>query len=152
MPKKYSFSLENVLNHRINVAQERERVFALAMQSLISERKKLRDIKAEIDKEFRELSLVETGSFSSDDFIGYRKYIEHLENLKFQQEEKITQAHAVVEAEREKLIEATKNKKVLERLKEKGMKRYLADINRLEQIELDEIAVLKYERIGDNLK
>jgi len=149
MPKKYYFSLQNVLNHRINIEEEREREFALAMQVLLSERKKLEDIENKITKEFHELSMVETGSFSSKDFMDYKKYIESLENKKIQQHKIICKVESGVEREREKLIEATKNRKVLDRLKEKGMKKYLLDINRLEQNELDEIAVLKYARIGE---
>ena len=152
MPKKYRFSLQNVLNHRINLEEERERIFALAMQSLMSEQKKLEDIEDKIIKEIHELSVVETRSFSSQDFMEYDKYIFFLENKKIEQHKKICEAKSVVELEREKLIDATKNRKVLERLKEKGMKRYLLDIDRLEQIELDEIAVLKYARIGEIAK
>lgn len=152
MPKKYHFSLQNVLNHRINLEEEREREFALAIQSLISEQKKLEEIEHKITKEIHELSVVETGVFSSQDFMDYEKYIVFLENKKIEQQKKICEAKSVVELEREKLINATKNRKVLERLKEKGMKRYLFDINRLEQIELDEIAVLKYARIGEIAK
>ncbi len=152
MLKKYRFSLQNVLNHRINLEEERERIFALAMQSLMSEQKKLEYIEAKITKEIHELSVVETRSFSSQDFIDYEKYIVFLENKKTEQQKKICEAKSVVELEREKLIDATKNRKVLERLKEKGMKKYLLDVNRLEQIELDEIAVLKYARIGEIAK
>ncbi|MCD6460353.1 flagellar FliJ family protein [bacterium] len=59
---------------------------------------------------------------------------------------KIKNAHTVLKEKRNDLIKATQDRKVLERLKSIGQENYLKEMDRLEQIFLDEAAIIRHSK------
>lgn len=74
-------------------------------------------------------------------------YKEKLEEEIQRQDELIDTISLKFEEARLELIEAQKNRKVMEKLKEKDMEEYIADLRYVEQKELDEMAILKYTQL-----
>ncbi len=74
-------------------------------------------------------------------------YKEKLEEEIQRQDKLIDTISLKFEEARLELIEAQKNRKVMEKLKEKDMEEYIADLRYVEQKELDEMAILKYTQL-----
>lgn len=143
--KKYSFSLENVLKHRQIIEDQSKREFALALKTLQECETNLAATEAKIKLKADELASIEKDRvFSSSLFMEYQNYIQRLQWEKRNQERRIINARQEVEQKRAVLIEASRNKKVLLRLKEIDIKKYNMLMNRLEQNFIDETAVMSY--------
>ena len=54
-----------------------------------------------------------------------------------------------LEVLRQELLEAQKDRKIMENLKERDYNSYKEELMRIEQKELDEVAVLRYDTVGD---
>lgn len=72
-------------------------------------------------------------------------YIQKIEDKIQEQDGLIQETNEKLEDARLELVEAQKNRKIMEKLKEKDIDAYRHNINSAEQRELDEIAVLKYQ-------
>lgn len=75
-------------------------------------------------------------------------YKEEIEEKISKQDELIDKTNIKLEEVRRELIEAQKERKIMEKLKEKDMDNYINNMKHLEQKELDEIAVLKYAQLN----
>lgn len=73
-------------------------------------------------------------------------YMQKIEEEIELQNELIKRLTAKIETTRLELIEAQKHRKMLEKLKEKDYEKYKEMIKSLEQKELDELAVLKFNK------
>ena len=75
-------------------------------------------------------------------------YKEEIEEKISKQDELIDKTNIKLEEVRRELIEAQKERKIMEKLKEKDMDNYINNMKHIEQKELDEIAVLKYAQLN----
>ena len=75
-------------------------------------------------------------------------YKEEIEEKISKQDELIDKTKIKLEEVRRELIEAQKERKIMEKLKEKDMDNYINNMKHIEQKELDEIAVLKYAQLN----
>jgi len=145
MAKKYSFAMENVLNHRQIIEDQCKRDFALSLKVLQECEMNLSKIEEIMRFKTAEMSTFGNNKvFSSMFFIEFQNYMRRLQREKKNQERKILNAKIDVDQKREKLIEATRNKKVILRLKEIDIKKYTAMMNKLEQNFIDEVAIMNY--------
>ena len=85
----------------------------------------------------------EEGTTISDVFL-YLPFIEQLSKDIEKQKKNVLELENDVEQKRLDLVEATKKKKTLEKLKEKGLKAYKEEITKNEQEFLNEVAVNRY--------
>jgi flagellar FliJ protein len=75
--------------------------------------------------------------------------VTYIENIRLKEKERkniIHQAEEKVEKKRQELMEAVKNRKVMENLKDKHAEEYRKNLNELEQKISDEMSVLKFGR------
>jgi len=63
-----------------------------------------------------------------------------------EQRELVAKAKIDFDKKQKELLEATKKKKVLEKVKEKDWKRFMAALERKERIMIDEMGIRKYQR------
>lgn len=146
MSSKKGFELHQVLNYRTDLERLRKQEFAAARQDLDQASDKLeqqRNEAAALARDFAErngqLNSVVELQLYADFFTRKREEIK-------QQQERVTALDRILEDRRDDLVQATKDKKVLEALKEKKMLAFRQEMQRKERDFLDETAVQKKGR------
>ena len=122
--KKFKFSLEALLNHRIRKEQELQKEVSLCEYEVINEKSILLQIKHDITKTYDELNYKQTNRIEISEHIRYINFISRLNNSILIQEDKITKVENKFILKREELIEAVKKRKVVDNLKEKKLLAY----------------------------
>jgi flagellar FliJ protein len=137
--KRFTFSLETLLRVRRQREELARRDFALALGERTRQEAVLSGIDEEAARARTGLSELVTGRFRLQKVLLYYRYLSGLKLERERGEEKLAELTRVTEEEREKLVQASREKKVVELLREKHYKRYLREADRLEQRELDDV-------------
>lgn len=146
--KRFIYGLETVLKVRnIRESKEKEK-FNISQKEYHDEKLKEQKIEDDKRRQANELkSLVAEGTIA--DFSKVLTRRENLNILKDQldmQIEKVVEASQKLERQREKLLSAMKDRKIIERDKDNKHKQYTELMKKLEIGFLDEIATLKFGR------
>jgi|APCry1669188910_1035180.scaffolds.fasta_scaffold00855_15 flagellar FliJ protein len=139
--KKFKFSLEALLNHRIRKEQELQKEVSLCEYEVINEKSILLQIKHDITKTYDELNYKQTNRMEISEHIRYINFISRLNNSILIQEDKITKVENKFILKREELIEAVKKRKVVDNLKEKKLLAYKDEQQKEEQNFMDEVGI-----------
>lgn len=142
----FKFKLQSVLEYRLNIEEKILNEFS-DLKRILEEKKAV--LKALIDERHRlmdELRNMQRRVMRADDLAALVGYVENLRLKEKEQNNIIDQASEKVEAKRKELMEAVKNKKVMENLRDKHEEEYRKNMNELEQKNSDEMSVLKYGR------
>ena len=137
------FELEQVLSYRSEVEKARKMEFVSAKLECEHANDVLKQHKSHVDelsKEFcsrqKELNNIEEMRRYADFFARKKEDIKN-------QSERINQLNGILNERRDVLIDATRDKKVLESLKEKKAREFKQEMAQKEQAFLDEIAIQK---------
>jgi flagellar FliJ protein len=140
----FKFKLQVPLNYRKRLEEQERIAFAKAMNEVNAEEDKLIELK----KKYMELGKEYTNFCEgTPDIESIRLFGPYIKRLKFeerQQVNRIEDKKNAVEKRREILVTAMKNRKVLERLKEKKHSDYLVKERLREQKSVDEISSTRY--------
>jgi flagellar FliJ protein len=139
--KKFKFSLEALLNHRIRKEQELQKEVSLCEYEVINEKSILLQIKHDITKTYDELNYKQTNRMEISEHIRYINFINRLNNSILIQEDKITKVENKFILKREELIEAVKKRKVVDNLKEKKLLAYKDEQQKEEQNFMNEVGI-----------
>lgn len=138
---KYKFKLQKLLEIREEKEEENKRLFKNEINALRVEKEKLTKITDDIKK---------YSGIQKDEDLIYQKikrnYLTALEIGKKEGERLVKIKEKEVEFRRLDLIESTKEKKTVEKLKEKDIERFVSEINRVEKNNNDEFALYGYLR------
>ncbi len=140
----YKFSLKAVLNHRRFIEEKLQKELGQLEAILGNERKRLSDLiraRREISKELQEK---QREIITISETLLHVRFIEQLLRREDLLKKKILNAEKEVEQKREDLIEAMKNRKVLEKLKEKGWETYKHNMMKKEQEFMNEMAAVRF--------
>jgi len=147
MPKRFVFRLQAVLNHRQRIEEIKRRGFIQANLRRLQEKKRLDYFYRAKDLGLESLHRLERpGVIDLDQVRFYYDYQFGLGCNIERQSRRLKEAAEAVERAKQELIQASKDKKVLENLKEKHFHEYLLDLDRQEQKFLDDIATGRYAR------
>ena len=137
---RYKFSLDNVLNWRQSEEDEAKRSF-LVYQDAQREQKEILESIVSASEEMKKstLNLVDINSLRQQ-----YEYKNHLENEIVKQQQTVNQYMNETEKMKEVFVGAQKERKIMERLKEKHYEHYLSEIKYEEQKELDEMGTLRF--------
>ena len=137
------FELEQVLKYRVDVERMRSQDFAVAKRDfehasdrLILQETQMEKIANEFCQRHGELGCIEELRMYANFFSRKREEIKD-------QKERIELLGHVMNDRRETLLNATKDKKVLESLKDKKAKEFRQTMNQKEQAFMDEISIQK---------
>ena len=144
--KKYRFNLEPVLNHRRLVEETLQKDLAILKISLIDENEKLLTYEESRVKLLGELQQIQKEGTTTSDILLYLPFIEQVSKDIERQKKKVLELEKKVEQNLKELLEATKNKKALQKLKEKAFKTYNQKLIKNEQEFLNEVAVSQFNR------
>ena len=138
-----NFELEQVLKYRLEVERLRKQEFATAKQSfehahdeLKQEETLTEDLSQEFSHRHSDLENIDEMRMYADFFARKR---EEIKNRRVQ----VEQLGQVMNERRENLLDATKDKKVLESLKEKRTQEFKQAMDQKEQAFIDEISIQK---------
>lgn len=151
--KKFKFTLEKVLMQRQIIQDTAQRSFSEAEALLNAEISALNAL-----TEAREQSVVQRRTLidTTQDWMSTVEQINQFiagQDLRIKKQHlRIKDAENLVESRREILRQAVSEVKIIERLEEKQKKAYLAEVAKVEQAEIDELAVLRFSRNENRVK
>jgi flagellar protein FliJ len=146
--KKFKYDLTAVLKVREIREKKEQEKFAEKNRAFLEE--KLREEKIAAEKKGKEEEL--RGVFRTGPISNFQKVLQrraHLDVLKddlAEQVEKVMEASKLLEEQRAKLIEAVKDKKIMEKHKERKLDEYNKLMQGLETKFMDEIATQRFKR------
>lgn len=135
---KFSFRLQSVLNIKTQQEDNLKNELGKAIQRLEIEKLKLARLESELEDlvaEFNEKAKKAT----VHKLIEFNEYLSHLTSKIKLQKENVNCAAMNVDKVREELVKAVKERKILDKFKERKKDEYLQDLKRLEQKTNDEI-------------
>ena len=142
----YRFNLEPVLNHRRLVEETLQKDLAISKISLIDETERLITYEKNRDQLLEELQQIQKEGTTTSDILLYLPFIEQVSKDIERQKKRVLELEKQVEQNLKDLLEATKNKKALQKLKEKAFKTYNQKLIKNEQDFLNEVAVSQFNR------
>ena len=150
--KQFEFRLQKVME-TTNTRQElQKRELALALTDLSSKEDFLEKMLLKLESQIDQFSgRKKERSMTAAEMLNFSAYTEKMVSEVRQQEVLIVQVTEMVRQQREKLLEISKDKKVLERLKERKYEEYRKKLRKMEQKFMDEISVrnLRDDKAGD---
>ncbi len=144
--KKYRFKLEPVLNHRRLIEETLQKDLAILKISLIYENERLITYEESRIQLLEELQQIQKKGTTISDILLYLPFIEQVSKDIVRQKKRVLELEIKVEHNRKDLLEATKKKKALQKLKEKAFKTYNQKLIKNEQDFLNEVAVSQFNR------
>jgi len=136
--KSYKFKMDKVLEYRENVEKVKVEDFAKITHKLRREEEHLKDLQE---------TLEEKKKVKQEDLYGMKMGFLYREKLKAEvdrQVSKVKEISVKAEAAQHVLIEARKDRKIMEMLKEKDREKYRLDLLNTEQKELDDLSVMRF--------
>jgi flagellar FliJ protein len=144
--KKFSFALQPVLDHRQRIEDEKKQVVAARMRACD-------EAKAELDRlnaEFREeSSLLRTQHkrFDAESLRAHYAHLHFLDRVINAQIRVLAERRAALERARQDLAAAQKDRKIVDKLKDRRRSAFAAEEMRIEQSELEDANARVYGRM-----
>jgi flagellar FliJ protein len=142
----YKFTLEPVLNHRKIIEEELQKELADLKRRLVDEKRKLETYERAKSRSLAELQQKQEEGITAPEILLYESFIERLSRDLDKQKERVLGAEQKVDQKLEDLVAATKRRKTLDKLKEKGLEKYRRELLKNEQDFLNEVAVNRFNR------
>lgn len=140
----FRFSMQNILNMKEKLEEQEKNNFAQANRRLLEAQEELEKLKRRLLQ--KELELRET-VYQLMDVQEVRTQENAVEIVKMyvrQQQLVVVQREKEVEVARQRLQEAMKERKTFEKLREKAFEAFVAEENRREQKEVDELVSYRH--------
>ena len=141
----YKFSLTSVLNYRKTLEENHQKDLIELKQNLAFENGVYHDLKLSLEKHSNELTIKRNKSMTVAESMMYATFITKLSDSLDLQKKKILEAEMQVEQKRQEVLVAMKNRKVLENLKDKSLKKYNQDMIKEEQEFMNEMATVRFK-------
>lgn len=135
--RKFAFALEPVLGHRERLENEKQQVLAARQRELAAAEEEMARLNADY-KRFSTVLREDHATLSTDELRWHYAHLEYLDRCITMQYGVIAQRRSAVERARLDLVEASKDRKVIEKLKGKRLLEHRAREAAFEQKELDD--------------
>jgi flagellar FliJ protein len=142
---RFKFALEPVLDHRERIEDEKQQMLAERQREL----KVAEDELARMNAEFKRYSTAlreDHAKLSSDELRWHYAHLEYLDRCMTMQHGVIYQCRAAVDRARADLASASKDRKVIEKLKDRRFEEYQAVLAAQEQKDLDDTNNRRHDR------
>lgn len=143
MVVKKKFEMQQVLNYRVELEKMRKQEFAAAREDLDAATDQLEQEKSEAAKLAEEFSGRQEKIDSIFEMRLYADFFARKRDEIKEQQRRVESLDRVLEDRRQELVQATKEKKVMEQLKQKQKEAFLKEQAHKEGLLLDEIATQK---------
>lgn len=146
--RKFKFKLQSVLDARIKTLEDCQLALSIVQHKYQQAVKHLEHLYETQNKTKTELETVlKVGS--RIDFMTIQCYQNYIEKLKIDiqnQHKIIADIEIELEEKKQKVLQALKAKTMLEKLKEKAIKEFKAEFERLDMLQIDEISTNRQKR------
>ncbi len=149
--KKFDFRLKKVLKHREIVENLKKEELGRAKSELKKESELLRRMEAKRRRTREELKERRVERISLPEALIYEAYLERMDKEVDLQCTKASQLSQRVDRMREDLLQATQEKRIVEKLKERKKAEFANDLKRVEQGMSDEASVNQFNRKSPGL-
>jgi flagellar FliJ protein len=136
----FRFRLQQLLNFRASKEERAQREFSRGLALLLRQETLRDEMYRNLSAQYGEWNRGRMTFTDIADFRMYNHYLGRLENEIKAQLARIRQQTVVTEELRQLLLAASRDKKVMERLKERTYQEFTENVNRMEQRFLDELA------------
>jgi flagellar FliJ protein len=148
---QFHFQLQGVLEHRERIEKDRQRDLAAAQAAMVRLNGELQAIDREVQQntaQVRDHHLV--GRLDMAFLAAHRRYMLGMRRKVVGLAQKISSQQQVVAAARDALAEASKQKKILEKLREKRHEQWMEALARREAAALDELTTqLSFRQLAE---
>lgn len=138
----FDFKLEKVLDYRENIEKKSKEEFSQILAIYNREKEELE--KLNFKKQIIQNKEYTKNLKTANDLRIYQRYLMYIEKSIEEKIHDLENAEKELEKSRLNLIKSTKDKKIIEILKENAFEDYLSEENRIEQKILDDIALRGY--------
>ncbi len=146
----FKFELQSVLDYRLSLEEKSQIAYSEQLRCVENERRvleRLREKKAALMNRFLQ---DQNDQMNASEIAMFISYIRHMITKEQEQVSVIAREESVLEEKRGDLLEAVKNRKALENLKDRKLQQYRANILEKERKELDEFGIISYQNKVDN--
>jgi flagellar FliJ protein len=144
--KKFRYRLQPLLDIRAHAEKERQKAHALSLQQVQDQTQQLVGIAAGREETLDHQREIQSRSLSLAELLVCSRYLLKLKKDTLAGQELLRALQREAEKKRTELVEASKERKVFEKLKEKQQERYYKAAEAEERKEADEIANTSYLR------
>jgi len=145
---KFTFRLQGLLSVKEKLEEQRKMEYGHALAALERERRALRQLEEEKSFNIGEVSRRMKVSIEPEVLTLYGLYIEELKRRIKKQEKRVEAAEREAEERRLILVEAMKERKMMQKLREKDLEEFVEEEKRSEQRGVDVLVSYKYARQG----
>ena len=145
MPR-FNFRLQQYLGVKEQIEDQKELEYSRAVRKLEEEKAQLRQMLTQLDEQIEGFRAALKKSIAPIEVRRYNSYIERLKQHIRQQEERVKAAEVFVETKRQELVQAMKERKALEAVRENAHEEFVIESNLAEQKHVDELVSFKYAK------
>ncbi|UCC43441.1 MAG: flagellar export protein FliJ [Candidatus Zixiibacteriota bacterium] len=138
--KKFKFRLESLLKVKEHLERERQKEHAAARERVAHQQDRLSEIDAQRQTTVKQQRQRLTGDISVADLLVCSRFLVKLKSNTLEGTEILRGLEAEADKSRDRLIDASRQKKIYEKLRERQREKHLEEMKRLENKEIDEIA------------
>lgn len=146
---RFRFRFRSVLRYREIIEENKKKDFGVALKHLTHEESNLARIDTAITQHAELMEKSGQGSVSAHDLQNKFNYARQLDKKKNSQKTLIEKVEIVLESKRTALVEATKKKKIFERLKERDRVAYDEATRKEEQALSDDLTSMRFKKNTD---
>lgn len=140
----FNFKFQSILDLKIRLEDQKKSKYGEANEELKRQKDKLNVLLDEREYQFNLMREKGKEGVTPKELIVYNNYMNRLKKSIELQNVVVERAKKAVEAARLELVEAAKQRKMFETLKEKKLEEYWEEYYKKEQLALDEIVSYKY--------
>jgi flagellar protein FliJ len=139
---KFVFKFDGVLRQREHVETQRQRELAIVQQEMTRLQAELKQLNESVEGSTNDLRTNHlTGKLDLNFLAAHRRFMLAMQRKAMGLVQQIASVQKRVDIAQAALAEAAKQRKIMEKLREKNLERWKADLARKEMTETDEIAM-----------
>jgi flagellar FliJ protein len=142
----FTYNLQSVLEYRQSIEEKKLTEFSETERNLQKEKDRLKEIRKQQQALVEELKALTDRECNSRDVALSLIYTEELQKGENRQIEVIRKAAGVFEEKRKELLEAVKQRKMMETHKEHQFQEYKTDLIAAERRETDDMSIQRFAR------
>ena len=142
----FRFNLQVVLDYRKRIEEGLQIELSRIQRELETARQALWSSQQEKVRYEEELAEREAREFNLHESVLYRDYLRGMRKKIKGQRDRVATIKIELDTKQEELLAATKQRKVLEKVKEKHAKEFMDNLQRQEKMFVDEINIRRYQR------
>jgi flagellar FliJ protein len=145
----FVFRLESIRKYRKSLQDVAQREYAEAEANVRRQKDMIKSFYNRIDEARKERSIQQgSKSFSAEAFAGVEDFIKLTSIRITRAREEARELMQVMEEKHHNLVEKAKDRKILDKLKEKKYEQYKAEMKKLENLEMDDLVVMRHQNRG----